>query len=317
MKTQARARSTPPMPGTAWRRRKDSKGEKNGPALQARMPRQRAPGPLARAAAGLAGSVERSRAQLLALLPQVRIIARRIHRHLPSHVPIEDLYQAGVLGLLDALRKFDPRRRVRLESYMKFRIRGAILDELRSLDWSPRELRRKARRLEEVHHDLRMRLGREPAHEEVAAALRLSLRQLETMQRELRGLELGSLQEASAISDDGVEKDRASMLPAPESLGPQAMYAGQENRERLAETIRLLPENEQQVLTLYYYEELTMKEVGEVLEVGESRVSQIHSSALAHIRGWAAQQAGRASSAVAASARPSPHRFGNPPPSAA
>ena len=316
MKTQARARSIPRMPGTGWRR-KESKRKSRGPKLHARKPGDRARGPLARMAAGLAGSVEHSRAQLLALLPQVRIIARRIHRHLPSHVPIEDLYQAGVLGLLDALRKFDPGRRVRLESYMKFRIRGAILDELRSLDWSPRELRRKARRLEEINHDLRMRLGREPAHEEIAAALRLSLRQLETIERELRGLELGSLQEVCAISDDGVEKDRASLLPGPESLGPQAMYAGQENRERLADTIRLLPENERQVLTLYYYEELTMQEVGEVLEVGESRVSQIHSSALARIRAWAAQQAGRGSAAVAELAHPSPHGFGNFPPSAA
>lgn len=225
-------------------------------------------------------------AQLLALLPQVRFIARRIHRHLPSHVPVEDLYQAGVLGLLDALRKFDPCRKVRFESYMKFRIRGAILDELRSLDWSPRELRRRARQLEEAQHALRARLGREPAHEEVAAALRLSLRQLEHLRTELRGLELGSLQEIALISDQGVAKDRASLVPCPDSLGPQAMYAGQESHERLAEAIRLLPESERRVLTLYYYEELTMKEVGEVLAVGESRVSQIHSSALQHVRGW-------------------------------
>jgi len=317
MNTQARARSTPRIPGTEKRRRKESRREISGPELRDRKPRRRSRGRLDALAARRAGSVERGRAQLLALLPQVRIIARRIHRHLPSHVPIEDLYQAGVLGLLDALRKFDPGRRVRLESYMKFRIRGAILDELRSLDWSPRELRRKARRLEEVNHHLRMRLGREPAHEELAAALRISVRQLETMQGELRGLELGSLQEVSAISDDGVEKDRASLLPGPESLGPQAMYAGRENRARLAETIRLLPENERQVLTLYYYEELTMKEVGEVLAVGESRVSQIHSSALARLRGWAARQAGRGSEASAEPPPPSPHGFGNSPPSAA
>ncbi len=258
----------------------------------------------------------RRNAQLLALLPQVRFIARRIHRHLPSHVPIDDLYQAGVLGLLDALRKFDPRRRVRFESYMKFRIRGAILDELRSLDWSPRELRRKARRLEEAQQELRSSLGREPLHEELAAQLRVSLAQLESLRAELRGLEVGSLQEVAVVSDEGVEKDRASLLPSPESLGPQTIFAGQENRERLGQALRRLPENERRVLTLYYYEELTMREVGELLDVGESRVSQIHSSALERIRGWVAQQAAQDSAAGAKPANPASDGLGKLPPTA-
>jgi RNA polymerase sigma factor for flagellar operon FliA len=245
----------------------------------------------ARAAAARSPRAAHGTAQLLSLLPQVRFIARRIHRHLPRHVPIEDLYQAGVLGLLDALRKFDPRRRVRFESYMKFRIRGAILDELRSLDWSPRELRRKARRLEEAHQELCKRLGREPSRDELAEALRISVRQLESLRNEVRGLDLSSLQEIAVITDDGVAKDRASLVPCPDSLGPQAMFAGQQNRERLAEAIELLPENERRVLTLYYYEELTMKEVGEVLALCESRVSQIHSSALARVRAWLSRQA--------------------------
>ena len=267
MKTEARARTVSQVArATAARRR---------PRLEA--------------AAVFAGPSPRVEMQLLDLLPHVRVIARRIHRHLPSHVPIEDLYQAGVLGLLDALRRFDPRRRVRIESYMKFRIRGAILDELRSLDWSPRQLRRKARRIEDAHQELRARLGREPAHEELAAALHISVRQLEEVRTELGGLELGSLQEVALTSDDGVEKDRASLVPCADSLGPQAIFARQESRERLAEAIGRLPEKERQVLTLYYYEELTMKEVGEVLSVGESRISQIHSSALERLRGWTAQ----------------------------
>jgi RNA polymerase sigma factor for flagellar operon FliA len=222
--------------------------------------------------------------RLLELLPQVRYVARRIHSRLPSHVPFEDLLQAGVLGLLDALRKFDPRRKVQIESYMKFRIRGAILDELRSLDWSPRELRRKARRLEQVDQQLRARLGRDPAAPEMAKAMGVSLAQFHRLRGELRGLELGSLQDVAMTTEDGLERDYSSRLPAPEASSPLALCSGQERRARLEEAMRRLTEKERLVLTLYYYEELTMKEVGEVLSVGESRVSQIHSTALLHLR---------------------------------
>jgi len=222
--------------------------------------------------------------RLVELLPQVRYIARRIHSRLPAHVPFDDLLQAGVLGLLDALRKFDPKRKVQIESYMKFRIRGAILDELRSLDWSPRALRRKARRLEDAEQQLRSRLGREPSAGELAKALRMSLAQFHRLTGEIRGLDLGSLQEVAATTDEGVEHDLTSRLSSPEATSPLVMCTGQEQRVRLEEGIRRLPEKERLALTLYYYEELTMKEVGEVLEVGESRVSQIHSSALDRLR---------------------------------
>jgi len=223
-------------------------------------------------------------ARLLELLPQVRYVARRIHSRLPGHVPFEDLVQAGVLGLLDALRKFDPRRKVQIQSYMKFRIRGAILDELRSLDWSPRELRRRARRLEEEEHRLRTRLGREGTAPELAAALGVSLAQFHRLVWELRGLEVGSLQQVAMTTEDGVEQDQTSRLAAPNALNPLLLCAGSERRVRLEEAISRLPEKERLVLTLYYYEELTMKEVGEVLAVGESRVSQIHSMALERLR---------------------------------
>jgi len=223
-------------------------------------------------------------ARLLELLPQVRYVARRIHGRLPSHVPFEDLLQAGVLGLLDALRKFDPRRKVRIESYMKFRIRGAILDELRSLDWSPRELRRKGRRLEQVDQQLRARLGRDPAVPELAEAMGISLGQFHQLLGELRGLELASLQQMVMVTEEGLERDHASRLASPETSSPLAFCSGQERRARLETALRRLPEKERLVLTLYYYEELTMKEVGKVLAVVESRVSQIHSMALLHLR---------------------------------
>ena len=223
-------------------------------------------------------------ARLIELMPQVRYIARRIHGRLPAHVPFDDLLQAGVLGLLDALRKFDPRRRVQIESYMKFRIRGAILDELRSLDWSPRELRRKARRLEEAEQQLRARLGRDPSVSELAKALGISLAQYHRLTGEIRGLDLGSLQEVAPSSEDGVGQDLTSRLASPEATSPLVMCTGQEQRMRLEKAILRLPEKERLALTFYYYEELTMKEVGEVLAVGESRVSQIHSSALERLR---------------------------------
>ena len=235
--------------------------------------------PSRRAAIAAAGD-----GRLIELLPQVRFIARRIHSRLPAHVPFDDLLQAGVLGLLDALRKFDPRRKVQLESYMKFRIRGAILDELRSLDWSPRELRRKARRLEEAEQQLRGRLGREPVAAEVAKAVGMSLAQYHRLAGELRGLDLGSLQDVAMSTEEGTEQDLSSRLAAPGATSPLAMCTGQEQRGRLEEGIRRLPERERLALTLYYYEELTMKEVGEVLAVVESRVSQLHSSALARLR---------------------------------
>jgi len=228
-------------------------------------------------------------ARLTQLLPQVRYIAHRIHSRLPAHVPFDDLLQAGVLGLLDALRKFDPRRKVQIESYMKFRIRGAILDELRSLDWSPRELRRMARRLEEAEQQLRARLGREPLTGELAEALGLSLAQFHHLTGEIRGLDVGSLQEVSKAGEDGTEQDLASRLASPEAASPLAMFTGHEQRVRLEEGIRSLPEKERLALTLYYFEELTMKEVGEVLAVGESRVSQIHSSALERLRRYLEQ----------------------------
>ena len=158
------------------------------------------------------------------------------------------------------------------------------MDELRSLDWSPRELRRKARRLEEAEQQLRASLGREPVAAELAKALGISLAQYHRLAGELRGLDLGSLQEVAPAGEEGMEQDLSSRLASPEATSPLAMCRVQEQRVRLEEGIRRLPERERLALTLYYYEELTMKEVGEVLAVGESRVSQLHSSALARLR---------------------------------
>ena len=220
---------------------------------------------------------------LLEQLPQVRYLARRIHERLPRHVPLEDLVHAGVIGLIDALNKFDSSKHVQFGSYAKFRIRGAILDSLREMDWGPRDLRRKARRVEEAERKLSLELGRAPTELEVAAELNMELREFQQLLTELDGLEVGSLHLESPW--DGKDEDLCDYLPnAPEDT-PFFRCMRSEMKELLARAIAELPEKEQQVLALYYLEELTMKEVGAVLGIGESRVSQIHSLAVVRLRG--------------------------------
>lgn len=215
-------------------------------------------------------------------LPQVRYIARRIHERLPRHVPFEDLVHAGVVGLIDALHKFDRNKHVQFGSYAKFRIRGAILDSLRELDWSPRDLRRQSRRVEEAHDKLRLLLKRNPTEPELAKELGLGLAEFQKLLAEISSLEIGSLRFVSP--EDGKEEDLCEYIPSGREDGPLAQFLRAEMRELLSRAIDELPEKEQQVLALYYFEELTMKEVGAVLGVGESRVSQIHSMAVLRLR---------------------------------
>ena len=215
-------------------------------------------------------------------MPQVKYIARRIHEHLPQHVPIEDLIHAGIVGLIDALNKFDSEKNVKFSSYAKFRIRGAILDSLRELDWSPRDLRRKSRQMDAVTQKLQAELGRAASGPELANAMGLSLRELHHLVNEIRGLEIGSLQCESY--EDGQETDLAQNIAGPPDQDPLTLCLAGERKERLQKAIAHLPEREQQVLMLYYQQELTMREVGQRMGVGESRVSQIHTLAVEHLR---------------------------------
>jgi RNA polymerase sigma factor FliA len=219
---------------------------------------------------------------LLEQLPQVRYLARRIHERLPRHVPLEDMVHAGVIGLIDALNKFDGSKHVQFGSYAKFRIRGAILDSLRATDWGPRELRRKARRVEEGQRKLSLDLGRTPTEGEVAAELNLGLREFQQLLTELDGLEVGSLHLESPW--DGKHEDLCDYLPSRPEDTPFFRCMTSEMKEFLARAVGGLPEKEQQVLALYYFGELTMKEVGAELGIGESRVSQIHSLAVVRLR---------------------------------
>jgi len=214
-------------------------------------------------------------------LPIVRFIARRIHERLPQHVPIEDLYSAGVVGLLDAFSKFDPSKQVQFRSYAQFRIRGAILDNLRTLDWSPRELRRKGRAIEQAIQSLTAQFGRAPNELEIAAQLHIDLAAYQQLLGELKGLEIGTLH--SERSEDSGEEELVYLPNRPED-DPLFRFLHAEMRERLTEAISELPERERLVMTLYYYEETTMKEIGLILGVVESRISQIHASAVLHLR---------------------------------
>jgi RNA polymerase sigma factor for flagellar operon FliA len=219
---------------------------------------------------------------LLEHLPQVKYIARRIHDRLPAQVPLDDLIHAGVVGLIDAVEKFDPSKNVQLKSYAKFRIRGAILDSLREMDWSPRHLRRQARRIEEVHRDLKLRLGRAATEPELATEMGMKLEDFQHLLGELRGLDLGSLQ--AEYTDPDSDEDAVSYRPGGSDKDPFFLCLHGEMRSLVATALEDLDEKEKQVVTLYYLEELTMKEVGAVLGVGESRVSQIHSAALIRLR---------------------------------
>ncbi len=218
---------------------------------------------------------------LLEHLPVVRFLARRIHERLPQHVDIEDLVSAGVVGLMDAFTKFDPEKKVQFRSYAQFRIRGAILDSLRTLDWSPRELRRKGRAVEEAIRVLTSRLGRPPGEAEVAKEMVLTLEEYQQLLGDLKGLEIGTLH--IERNEDSGEEELAYIPGRPEE-DPLFRCLRGELEERLTEAIHNLPDRERLVMTLYYYEEMTMREIGLALGVVESRVSQVHASAVAHLR---------------------------------
>ena len=234
--------------------------------------------PTASGAPMLNGEQERV---LLEHLPIVRFLARRIHERLPQHVDIEDLVSAGVVGLMDAFAKFDPAKKVQFRSYAQFRIRGAILDSLRTLDWSPRELRRKGRAVEEAIRALTARHGRPPWEGEIAEELGLGLEEYQRLLGELKGLEIGTLH--SERNEDSGEEELAYVPGRPEE-DPLFCCLRGELEERLADAIAHLPERERLVMTLYYYEEMTMREIGLALGVVESRVSQVHASAVVHLR---------------------------------
>jgi RNA polymerase sigma factor for flagellar operon FliA len=236
------------------------------------------PGASGLGAPGLNGEQERL---LLEHLPVVRFLARRIHERLPQHVDIEDLVSAGVVGLMDAFAKFDPDKKVQFRSYAQFRIRGAILDSLRTLDWSPRELRRKGRAVEEAIHAVTARLGRPAGEGEIAEELGVKLEEYQQLLGDLKGLEIGTLH--MERNEDSGEEELAYVPGRPDE-DPLFRCLRGELEERLTDAIAKLPERERLVMTLYYFEEMTMREIGLALGVVESRISQVHAAAVVRLR---------------------------------
>jgi RNA polymerase sigma factor for flagellar operon FliA len=230
---------------------------------------------------------------LMEHLVSVRFIARKLHQTLPRHVELDDLVSAGMVGLMEACNRFDAHRHVQFKSYAQFRIRGAILDWLRTLDWGPRELRRKARAIAETTRVLAQRFGRAPGEQEIAEAMEMELEELQQLMGELRSLELGSL---NAEHSKDEEDEELEYVPAAAEEDPLFLCLAAESRQRLIDAIEELPEKERLVLTLYYYEELTMREIGLTLGVVESRVSQIHSGAVRSLRSALGQSTRRADS---------------------
>ncbi|MGC9198499.1 MAG: sigma-70 family RNA polymerase sigma factor [Acidobacteriaceae bacterium] len=218
---------------------------------------------------------------LLEHLATVRSIAHRIHERLPEHVELDDLISAGVVGLLDAYNKFDHSKQVQFKSYAQFRIRGAILDSLRLLDWSPRELRRKGRAVQDAILALTRTLQRVPTEPEIARELSLDLNQYQLLLGQLKGLEIGSL---NLENNEDSGEEQLDCIPGSAQDDPLFRCLQGEMRQLLMDAIEELPEKERMVLTLYYFEEITMKEIGLALGVVESRVSQIHSAAVQRLR---------------------------------
>lgn len=234
-------------------------------------------------AAGMLAESDRE-ALILEFLPLVKHLARRILSKLPPSVELNDLIGAGVMGLIDAVDKFDPSRNVRFKTYAEIRIRGAILDSLRALDLASRSLREKARKIEETCWQLEQAMRRSPSDDEIAKALGVSVSEFSNILADLRFATLGGFTIPGQSDEQGEDVDLIEYIPAPDS-GVHLLYERQQLRRELVDALKRLSEREQQVIALYYYEELSMRQIGEVLGVGEARVSQIHSRIMLKLRG--------------------------------
>lgn len=215
--------------------------------------------------------------------PLVRHVVERVAATLPRNVDHEDLYSAGVLGLLDAHAKFDTRKGVKFETYAVWRIKGAVLDQLRALDWASRSMRRKARNLDGVTRKLDQKLGRAASEEEVARELKMSREDFYRLLDHVRGAVLVSLDE-TRTSDGEDQGTLADHLADPNVIDLEARLEDDQTRRLLLRTIDLLPEQERLVVALYYYEHLTLKEIGRTLGISESRVSQVHTRAMSRLK---------------------------------
>ncbi len=260
---------------------------KPAPSLQRkrRRPRAHVTNPYQRQALqGATLSEERREELILEHLPQVRLIARRIHERLPDSVSLDDLISTGAVGLISAIDRFDPSLNVKLKTYAEYKIRGAILDSLRGLDWAPRQQRKRSKQIEAAIAKAEQRLHRTPDEEEIAAQLGLSIEVYHEWLVEIRGLNLGSLE--SATPDEEDNRDLLQYISDDEEAWPSRLMERSELQKLLAEAIGKMPAVEKTVLSLYYYEELTLREISKIVHLHESRISQMKSQAILRLRAY-------------------------------
>jgi len=223
--------------------------------------------------------------QILNYAPLVKYVAGRISTSLPAHVDEGDLVSYGLLGLIGAIERYDPAREIKFETYAISRIKGSIIDELRSLDWVPRSVRSRAREIERAMLELENRLKRAPTDEEVATEIGITVDEFQDSLTAISRSSVAALDELWQINTGG--GDTVSLIDTiedPHADDPSKAMSQTEVREALADAIQRLPEREKLVITLYYYEELTLREIGEVLSVTESRVSQLHTKAILRLK---------------------------------
>jgi RNA polymerase sigma factor for flagellar operon FliA len=231
------------------------------------------------AVANAMDDVERERL-ILEHLSQVRLIARRIQERLPENISLDDLVSTGVIGLISAIDNFDPAHNVKLKTYAEYKIRGAILDSLRGLDWAPRQKRRKSKQIESAIAAAEQVLQRSPSEDEIAAQLGISLDEYHEWLVEIRGLNIASIEYAG--NDQG--KDLLHYIAESDDNLPSTLLERSELERLLAERIQEIPKIEQTVLSLYYHEDLTLREIAEVVNLHESRISQLKSQAILRLR---------------------------------
>jgi len=229
---------------------------------------------------GETGADERERL-ILEHLPQVRLIARRIHGRLPENVSLEDLVSAGIVGLIAAIDQYDPTHQVKLKTYAEHKIRGAILDALRGLDWAPRQRRKKAKQIEFAIAKAEQRLHCTPGEDEIAAEMGLNLEEYHRWLVEVQGLNLGSLE---YTSEDSEGPGLLEYISDNQDLLPSRLLEKSELQRLLAESIRKMPAMERTVLGLYFTEELTLREIAKVVDLHESRISHLKSQAILRLR---------------------------------
>jgi RNA polymerase sigma factor for flagellar operon FliA len=216
--------------------------------------------------------------------PLIRFVAQRIASRLPSNIDIEDLISSGVIGLMDAIDKYDPSRDNKFKTYAEFRIRGAILDELRSQDWVPRSVRDKAKKLDRMSQDLEQKFGRKPTDDELSQALGMAIDEFFHMNAKVKGVQLLSIDDFGGTNGNAERRSLLESLENPNSKNPFTQLRNASARDILRRHIDELPEKQKLVLQLYYFEDLNLKEIGRILEVTESRVSQLHTQAIEKLK---------------------------------